>query len=77
MTDPVEIAKGLAKHEAEVLRILDGEAVPGWCWGAAMAECLSALKGMKLAEGFYVITPLGREVAEACRSILQETQHDR
>jgi hypothetical protein len=47
--------------EVEVLRILNGEDVPGWTWGAAMAACCESLVGMGLANNGYSITEKGRE----------------
>jgi hypothetical protein len=52
---------GLTTHEVEVLRILNGEDVPGWVAGAAMNECCSALKGKGYAAGTYHITDQGRD----------------
>jgi hypothetical protein len=47
--------------EVEVLRILNGEDVEGWTWGAAMSICCENLKGMGFAKGCYDITDKGRE----------------
>lgn len=47
--------------EVEVLRILNGEDIPGWTWGAAMAVCCENLKTMGLATGLYEITEKGKE----------------
>jgi hypothetical protein len=47
--------------EIEVLRILNGENVPGWTAGAAMWSCAAALVGMGLAEGTYRITQAGKD----------------
>lgn len=55
----------LTKSEIEVLRIMNGEDVPGWVAGAAMWACASALKGMGLAEGHYSITQRGRALLTA------------
>lgn len=49
------------QFEIEVLRILNGEDVPGWTWGAAMAVCCTTLKAMGYARGMYEITQKGRE----------------
>jgi hypothetical protein len=51
--------------ETEVLRILNGEDVPGWTWGAAMSVCCQTLKGMGLATGMYEITQKGRDYLAA------------
>ncbi len=51
----------MTSHEKEVLRILNGEDVPGWCWGAAMAVCCEWLKGHGYAKGMYEITDKGKE----------------
>jgi len=53
----------LPTQEWEVLRIVGGEDVPGWTWGAAMASCLESLKGRGLVElslGGYQLTEGGR-----------------
>jgi len=53
----------LTKHEEEVLRIVGGEDVPGWQWGAAMTACLEALKGRGLVQfgaNEYQLTEGGR-----------------
>lgn len=47
--------------EIEVLRILNGEDVPGWTWGAAMSVCCENLKSMGLAKGNYEITEKGKK----------------
>lgn len=47
--------------EVEVLRILNGEDVPGWTWGAAMAVCCTSLKAMGYAQGMYEISQNGRD----------------
>lgn len=47
--------------EIEVLRILNGEDVPGWTWGAAMGVCCESLKSMGLARGCYEITDKGKD----------------
>ena len=62
--DVEAIAASLGRHDSEVLRILGGEDVPGWTWGAAMAECLSYLKARGLAQGLYEISPLGEQVRQ-------------
>ena len=52
---------GICPAEIEVLRILNGEDVPGWCWGAAMSVCLQSLKSRGLAQGLYEISPKGKD----------------
>ena len=47
--------------EIEVLRILNGEDVPGWCAGAAMNVCCENLRRMGYATGTYQISPRGKE----------------
>ena len=54
----------MIESEHEVLRILNGEKVPGWTWGAAMSECLGALKQMGLAVGMYEISEKGKAFLE-------------
>ncbi len=49
----------LIDMEVEVLRILNGEDVPGWSWGAAMAACCEHLKQQGYASGMYEITEKG------------------
>lgn len=51
----------LTSSEIEVLRILNGEDVPGWTWGAAMAVCCEELKGRGYAKGMYEISNKGIE----------------
>lgn len=46
--------------EIEVLRILNGEDVPGWTYGAAMNVCCETLKHQGYATGWYEITDKGR-----------------
>lgn len=55
----------LTTSEVEVLRILNGEDVSGWTWGAAMSACLQSLKGRGYAAGLYHITSKGREFLAA------------
>lgn len=50
--------------EIEVLRILAGEDVPGWTWGAAMSVCCENLKSMGYATGMYDISDKGRKFLE-------------
>lgn len=47
--------------EKEVLRILNGEDVPGWSWGAAMSACCEWLKENGYAQGLYEISEKGKE----------------
>lgn len=47
--------------EIEVLRILNGEDIPGWTWGAAMSACCSSLKALGLAQGHYQISSAGKK----------------
>lgn len=70
----VERADDLVSSEVEVLRILSGEEVPGWTWGAAMAECLSSLKGRGYAAGLYHITPKGRQYLAALHAAALRAQ---
>ena len=49
------------KFEYDVLRILNGEDVPGWSWGAAMAVCCEWLKANGYAQNMYEITDKGRQ----------------
>ena len=51
----------LIEMEVEVLRILNGEDVPGWSWGAAMAVCCEHLKSEGYAKGSYEITETGKK----------------
>lgn len=50
----------MTKYDEEVLRILNGEDVPGWTWGAAMAECAEWLKKNGYAVGNYEISEKGK-----------------
>lgn len=52
--------------EIEVLRILNGEDLPGWSWGGAMAVCCESLKSMGLAKDMYEITDKGKEFLNSC-----------
>lgn len=47
--------------DIEVLRILNGEDVPGWSWGAAMTMCCEFLVGIGYAKYGYYITDKGKE----------------
>lgn len=51
----------LIPMEVEVLRILNGEDMPGWKWGAAMSVCCETLKSCGYAKGLYDITEKGKE----------------
>ena len=55
----------LTQMDIEVLRILNGEDVPGWKWGAAMSECCQHLKGLGYARGSYEITDAGKQLLES------------
>lgn len=59
------IFQGLNQWELEVLRILNGEDVPGWEAGAAMWACCGYLKSKGYAEGHYTITTKGRALLAA------------
>ena len=50
----------LTKMEIEVLRMLNGEDVEGWNWGAAMSVCCETLKSFGYAQGNYYITEKGK-----------------
>jgi hypothetical protein len=50
--------------EVQVLRILNGEDIPGWQWGAAMAACCETLKDQGYASGMYKITEKGKQYLE-------------
>lgn len=52
----------LIPMEIEVLRILNGEDIPGWSWGAAMAVCCETLRGLGYAKGCYEITQAGKDL---------------
>jgi len=52
---------GPGRMDIEVLRILNGEDIPGWRWGAAMSTCAESLKGMGYATGTYHISSKGKE----------------
>lgn len=66
----LEYANRPIDMEVEVLRILNGEDVPGWTWGAAMSVCCENLKSMGLAKGMY-------EISEKGRKYLEGIHHDR
>lgn len=58
----------MTELEHQVLRIVSGEDVPGWTWGAAMGACLGFLRSsgyVKLqptANGSeYAMTKLGQQ----------------
>ena len=53
------------KLEIEVLRILNGEDLPGWVWGAGMSACCEFLKEMGYAKGLYEISDKGKEFLKA------------
>lgn len=62
--EPAMSIDALNKHDVEVLRILNGEDVPGWRWGAAMSVCCEHLKGLGYAKGSYDITDKGKAFLE-------------
>lgn len=64
MSDHLEYANYPNDLELEVLRILNGEDVPGWTWGAAMGVCCENLKSMGFATGSYDISEKGRKFLE-------------
>jgi hypothetical protein len=70
MTDP-----DMTTHELEVLRILNGEDVPGWVAGAAMWTCCACLKGRGYATGSYSITRKGREYLAALSNAAASAAH--
>ena len=51
----------LIQQEIEVLRILNGEDVPGWGWCSAMAICCDTLKEKGYAKGCSEITEKGKD----------------
>lgn len=57
-----EVDHPLVGAEIEVLRILNGEDVPGWCAGAAMWECARSLRSYGYAAGTYHITQKGKDL---------------
>ena len=59
---------GLTDCEREVLRILNGEDVPGWVAGAALWTVCEELAERGLAAGHYHITPAGR-------AAIKDTEH--
>ena len=63
----------LTKMEVEVLRILNGEDVPGWVAGAAMWSCCTYLKGRGYAEGYYTISQKGRDYLSALPALDRNT----
>lgn len=50
--------------EIEVLRILNGEDIPGWIKGAAMNACCEYLKENGYAKGHYEISEKGKKFLE-------------
>lgn len=61
-------AAGLTEHELTVLRVVAGERLPGFCWGASVSACLEWLQGHGLVDRELPagITPLGRAVLREC-----------
>jgi hypothetical protein len=51
--------------DVDVLRILNGEDVHGYVWGAAIAVTLEYLKGRGYAHGCYEITEKGKRALQA------------
>lgn len=51
---------GLTDSEIEVLRICNGEDVPGWQKGAAMNACAEFLQGSGYVDHRYEITKKGK-----------------
>ena len=68
-TPPDDVNTGFKPnvYELEVLRILNGEDIPGWTWGAAMAVCCESLLAMGLANLSYGITEKGKEYLNVLR----------
>jgi hypothetical protein len=54
-----ELEPDMTVHDYEVLRILDGQDVPGWTWGAAMGICCEWLCKKGYAKPGYDITVNG------------------
>jgi hypothetical protein len=55
----------LSDYEINILRVLNGEDVPGLMWGAAMSAACGHLKGTGYATGLYEITDKGRAAIRA------------
>lgn len=58
----------LSEYELKILRLLNGEDVPGLAWGAAMSVAIETLYEMRLAKrngGRYEITDAGRDALKA------------
>lgn len=54
------VTHNLTQTEIDVLRLLNGEDVPGLFAGAAVMECAAHLKDLGLAEGVYTISDEGK-----------------
>ena len=68
MTDLIEAlesATELCDYDLLILRVLNGEDVPGLMWGAAMSSACGYLKSMGYATGMYEITDKGRAALKA------------
>lgn len=59
--DPINTGWEPNQYEVDVLRILNGEDVKGWTWGAAFSFCCESLKAMGLAKGMYEISDKGKK----------------
>lgn len=65
MSNHLEYANCPNDLEIEVLRILNGEDVPGWTWGGAMGVCCENLRSMGYAKGHYEISDKGKAFLSA------------
>lgn len=64
MTEPVGDSR-LCDMDIEVLRICNGEDIPGWTGGAAMNVCCSFLKNRGYLNFDWSINDKGRALLEA------------
>ena len=62
MTPHSRAFEDLTDYEVDILRILGGEDLSGWSWGAAMGACCEHLKEQGYARGSYEITDKGKEL---------------
>ena len=64
----------MTEFERDILRHLNGEDVPGLCWGAAMGVAISGLRAIGLVERVsWSGNVISYEITDAGRAALTET----
>jgi len=62
----------LTDYDRDILRMLDGEDVPGLAWGAAMGAALGFLRSCGLVRQVRTAGSINYEITDAGRSALAE-----